>query len=184
VLGRPLGFDAEWVAALTDRGVHLHLHGQVDAPGPKGSRLAWWDEAMRRAPDRLHLHPVLEPADWVRALSRYDAGWLHRVASGNHGDLRRATWDDLNSPARLPVLLMGGLPLLLPDNRGHRVAVDRITADQGTGLAYADADDVARLLTDPVGLAAAHDAALAVRGEHTFEAHVDRLLDVFASVRR
>jgi hypothetical protein len=184
VLGRPLGFEADWVAALTDRGVHLHLYGQVDAPGPKGSRLAWWDQAVRRAPGHLHLHPAVEPADWVRVLSRYDAGWLHRIMSCNEGDLRRATWDDLNSPARLPVLLMAGLPLLLPDNRGHRVAVDRITAAEGTGLRYDSADTVTAALRDRTRLEAARQAALASRHEHTFDAHLDHLLAVFESVRR
>ena len=182
VLGRPLGFDAEWVAALTGQGIHLHLYGQVDAPGPKGSRVAWWQDAARLAPDRLHLHPVVDPADWVSELSRYDAGWLHRIASHNDGDLRRATWDDLNSPARLPILLMAGLPLLVPDNIGHRVAVDRIVAATGAALHYRDADEVAAALRDQRRLSAARDAAWAARRAHTFDAHVDRLLEVFRSV--
>jgi hypothetical protein len=184
VLGRPLGFDADWVAALTDRGIHVHLYGQVDAPGPKGSRLGWWSDAVRRAPDLLHLHPVVEPAEWVTELSRYDAGWLHRVTSSNEGDLRRSTWDDLNCPARLPILLMAGLPLLLPENSGHRVAVDRIVAAEGTGLHYRSADHVASLLYDEAGLQAARDAAWSARRAHTFDAHVDRLLEVFESARR
>ncbi|MDX6301274.1 MAG: hypothetical protein QOF53_2488, partial [Nocardioidaceae bacterium] len=81
VVGRPLGFDAGWVTGLARRGIHLHLYGQVDAPGPKGEWRRWWDEAARRAPGRLHLHPAVEPGDWVRELSQYDAGWLHRVHS-------------------------------------------------------------------------------------------------------
>jgi Glycosyl transferase family 2 len=184
VLGRPLGFDGPWVRELTDRGVHVHLYGQVDAPGPKGSRLEWWDEAVRRAPDRLHLHPTVDPADWVRELSRYDAGWLHRITSRNGGDLRRATWDDLNSPARMPALLMAGLPLLLPDNLGHRVAVNRVSAAEGTGIAYHDAEDVVDALRDEARLAEARSAALQARHRHTFDAHADRLLEVFESVRR
>jgi hypothetical protein len=184
VLGRPLGFDAAWVHELTSRGVHLHLYGQVDAPGPKGSRLGWWDETVRDAPDRLHLHPSVDPPDWVRELSRYDAGWLHRIESRNEGDLRRATWDDLNSPARMPALLMAGLPLLLPDNHGHRVAVNRITEAEGTGLAYRDAEDLVDALLDEARLAGARTAALRARHQHTFDAHVDRLLEVFDSVRR
>ena len=184
VLGRPMGFDAEWVAALTDRGVHLHLYGQVDAPGSPASRLAWWDDAVRRAPGLVHLHPGVDAGDWVRELSQYDAGWLHRVGSRNGGDLRRATWDDLNSPARLPVLLMAGLPLLLPDSTGHRVAVDRITAADGTGLPYTTADDVAAALTDEARLPRARDAALRARHRHTFDARVDDLLRVFDAVRR
>jgi hypothetical protein len=126
----------------------------------------------------------VDPADWVRELSRYDAGWLHRITSRNGGDLRRATWDDLNSPARMPALLMAGLPLLLPDNLGHRVAVNRVSAAEGTGIAYHDAEDVVDALRDEARLAEARSAALQARHRHTFDAHADRLLEVFESVRR
>jgi hypothetical protein len=184
VLGRPAGLDATWLVELARRGVHTHLYGQVRAPGPKGAWTAWLDEALTAAPDHVHLHPAVGPENWVRELSRYDAGWLHRIHSSNGGDLHRATWDDLNSPARLPVLLAAGLPLLVPDNRAHRVAVQRITAADGTGLAYADADGVAEALGDVHRVAGARDAAWAVRHRHTFEAHADRLLDLFTSLRR
>lgn len=178
-VGRPLGFDAAWVTALAQAGVHVHLYGQVDAPGPSGAWLRWWREAADHAGGRLHLHPAVGPEAWVRELSQYDAGWLHRVHSGNGGDLRRATWDDLNTPARLPVLLAAGLPVLLPDNTGHRVAVDRICADQGTGVFYRSAEDVAAALADEARVGAARDAAWKAREVHTFDAHVDRLLSVF-----
>jgi len=115
-------------------------------------------------------------------LSQYDAGWLHRVASSNGGDLRRATWDDLNTPARLPVLLAAGLPALLPDNTGHRVAVDRICAEQGTGITYRTAEDVAAALVDEARMGAARAAAEKVRDTHTFDAHVDRLVTTFRSL--
>ena len=178
-VGRPMGFDAAWVTALAGAGVHVHLYGQVEAPGPKGAWVRWWREAAERADGRLHLHPAVGPEDWVRVLSRYDAGWLHRVSSSNGGDLRRATWDDLNTPARLPVLLAAGLPVLHPDSTGHRVAVDRICSEQGTGLPYRTAEDVAAVLADEPRVAAARDAAWKVRETHTFDAHADRLVATF-----
>lgn len=183
VLGRPMGFDADWVTALAALGVHVHLYGQVDAPGPKGSWLHWWEAASRIAGGRLHLHPAVGPEDWGPELSRYDAGWLHRTYSHNFGDLRQATWDDLNTPARLPVLLAAGLPVLLPRNDGHRVAVSRITSADGTGLAYRSAESVADLLRDPRRMSAARSAAWAARHRHTFEAHLDQLLGVFDAAR-
>src|SRR3712207_4292671 len=88
VLGRPSGLDAAWVVALARRGVHTHLYGQVRAPGPKGSWTAWLEEALAAAPEHVHLHPAVGPEDWVRELSRYDAGWLHRFDSANGGGLR------------------------------------------------------------------------------------------------
>jgi hypothetical protein len=184
VLGRPLGFDAPFVTGLVDAGVHLHLYGQVDAPGPKGAWRDWWHAARSAHPDLLHLHPPVGPQRWVGELSAYDAGWLHRTTSTNGGDLRRATWDDLNSPARLPVLMAAGLPVLLPDTSGHAVAVQRITREDGTGLEYADADGAAALLRDAGRLAAVRAAAGRARHRHTFDHHVDRLLALFTSLRR
>jgi hypothetical protein len=143
VLGRPSGFDLDWVLDLARRGVHVHLYGQVRAPGPKGAWTGWLDEALAAASGFVHVHPAVGPEDWVRELSRYDAGWLHRFSSDNGGDLRRAGWDDLNSPARLPVLLAAGPPLLQAAHPGSVVAVERILRAEGTGLFYRCAEEVA-----------------------------------------
>jgi hypothetical protein len=80
------------------------------------------------------------------------------------------------------VLLAAGLPVLLPDNDGHRVAVDRICAEQGTGLRYRTAEDVAAALADESSVSTARDAAWTVRETHTFDAHADRLVSTFRSL--
>ncbi|WP_369135648.1 glycosyltransferase [Modestobacter sp. I12A-02662] len=184
VLGRPAGLDASWVVGLARRGVHTHLYGQVRAPGPKGAWTTWLDEALSAAPGYVHLHPAVGPEDWVPELSRYDAGWLHRFSSSNGGELRRATWDDLNSPARLPVLLAAGLPLLQQANPGSLVSVERVLRAEGTGLFYRDPDDVAAVLAEELAGRHGAAAALAVRERHTFDAHADRLVDLFRSLTR
>ncbi|SNS20485.1 Glycosyl transferase family 2 [Geodermatophilus saharensis] len=184
VVGRPSGLDLDWVLALADRGVHTHLYGQVRAPGPKGSWTGWLDEALARRPGFVHVHPAVGPEEWVRELSRHDAGWLHRFDSANGGDLRRATWDDLNSPARLPVCLTAGLPLLQQANPGSRVSVERVLRADGTGLFYRSADDVAAALHQEVATRAGQAAALAARERHVFDAHADRLIDLFRSLAR
>ncbi len=184
VVGRPSGLDLDWVLALADRGVHTHLYGQVRAPGPKGSWTGWLDEALARAPGFVHVHPAVGPEDWVRELSRYDAGWLHRFDSTNGGDLRRASWDDLNSPARLPVLLAAGLPLLQQANPGSLVSVERVLREDGTGLLYRSADDVADVLAGELASRRGGTAALAARERHVFDAHADRLVDLFRSLTR
>ncbi|MGY1734462.1 glycosyltransferase family 2 protein [Geodermatophilus sp. SYSU D00684] len=182
--GRPSGLDLDWVLALADRGVHTHLYGQVRAPGAKGSWTGWLDEALARAPGFVHVHPAVGPEDWVRELSRHDAGWLHRFDSANGGDLRRAGWDDLNSPARLPVYLAAGLPLLQRANPGSLVSVERVLRADGTGLFYRSADDVAAALHAELGTRAGHAAAVAARERHVFDAHADRLVDLFRSIAR
>ncbi|MDP9428452.1 MAG: glycosyltransferase [Actinomycetota bacterium] len=182
VAGRPSGLDLDLVLALAARGVHTHLYGQVRAPGPKGSWTGWLDAALAAAPEFVHVHPPVGPENWVRELSRYDAGWLHRFDSANGGDLRLATWDDLNSPARLPVYLAAGLPLLQQANPGSLVSVERVLRRDGTGLLYRDADDVADVLAEELATRRGAAAALAVREQHTFDAHADRVVDLFRSV--
>jgi hypothetical protein len=184
VVGRPSGLDREWILDLARRGVHLHLYGQVRAPGPKGSWTSWLDAALAAAPEHVHVHPAVGPEGWVTELSRYDAGWLHRFDSANGGDLRRASWDDLNSAARLPVYLAAGLPMLQQANPGSTVSVERVLRRDGTGLFYRSADDVAGVLAGELGARRGHAAALAVRGQHTFDAHADRLVSLFASLAR
>jgi glycosyltransferase involved in cell wall biosynthesis len=184
VVGRPSGLDAAWVIDLARRGVHVHLYGQVRAPGPKGAWVAWLGEALAAAPDHVHVHPAVGPERWVSELSRYDAGWLHRFGSRNGGELRRASWDDLNSPARLPVLLAAGLPLLQQANPGSLVSVERVLREDGTGLFYTSADDVAAVLADELATRRAAAAAREARERFTFDFHADRLVELFRSVQR
>jgi hypothetical protein len=184
VVGRPSGLDASWVGELARLGVHTHLYGQVRAPGPKGSWTGWLDEARSAAPEFVHVHPAVGPESWVSELSRYDAGWLHRFDSDNGGDVRRASWDDLNSPARLPVLLAAGLPLLQQENPGSLVSVDRVLREDGTGLFYRSAGDVAEVLHGEMSTRRGAAAALAARERHTFDFHADRLVEILRSVAR
>jgi hypothetical protein len=179
VVGRPSGLDAEWVLGIARAGVHVHLYGQVAAPGPKGAWQAWLADVRRQVPELVHVHPAVGPEDWVRELSKYDAGWLHRFTSNNGGDLRRASWDDLNSPARLPVLLAAGVPPLQQANPGHRVAVERLLREAGTGVLYADLDDLVDRLRAEVASGACAAAAWSVRDRFTYDAHADRLVDVY-----
>ena len=175
VLGRPLGVDADLLVRLGRAGVHVHLHGQVRDHGPA----AGWAAAVREAQsqvDTVHVHPKVEQPDWVRVLSRYDAGWLHRFRSGNGGDLRRAVWDDLNAPARIPTYASAGLPMLQQASPGSVVAAERLLGD--SAVLYDDADDLAARLHDRAALEQAARASWDGRLRFTFDAHVDRLVEV------
>ncbi len=169
-VGRPVGLDPAFLAALAAADVHVHLHGAPADGDP------WLREARSAAPDHLHLHPAVPPPAWRTALSGYDAGWLHVGATaGNDGDLRRAGWDDLNLPARLPTLAAAGLPVLLPDRTGSRTAVNRVVDAAGAGLTFTDAEHAAALLRDDTVLAAARAGMAAGRDRFTFESVVDEL---------
>jgi hypothetical protein len=181
-LGRPLGLDPGVVAALARSGIHLHLHGQVRAPGPKGDWVGWIGEARALAPDHVHLHPHVGQDRWVEVLSRYDAGWLHHLRSANGGDLGRATWDDLNYPARIPPLVAAGVPLLQQASPGCVVAAQELVGRLGVGVLYQDLDDLAVQLADDAAMAARRAAAAAVRHQFTFDHHADRLIALFREV--
>jgi hypothetical protein len=175
VLGRPLGVDADLLVRLGRAGVHVHLHGQVRDHGPA----AGWAAAVREAQaqvDTVHVHAKVEQPDWVRVLSRYDAGWLHRFRSANGGDLRRAVWDDLNAPARIPTYASAGLPMLQQASPGSVVAAVRLLGD--SAVVYEDVDDLVARLHDRAGLDAAARASWDGRARFTFDAHVDRLVAV------
>lgn len=179
VLGRPLGMDAELLVALGRAGVHVHLHGQVDDRGPASGWRAEVERAAREVPGLVHLHPKVDQRDWVRVLSRYDAGWLHRLRSTNAGDLRRAVWDDLNAPARLPTCAAAGLPVLQQRSPGCVVAVERLVGD--AGVLFDDVDDLLQQLQGGTTLPAAREAQWRDRSRFTFDAHAD---DVAAVLRR
>jgi Glycosyl transferase family 2 len=149
--GRPYGFNDALVDGLRARGVRLHVHC-----GPSS----------------------VPPEDWVPTLSHYDAGWLHPLRSRNGGDVRRATWDDLNLPARIPMLLAGGLPLIAPRSAGAVNAAQAFATRTGAGLLYADLDDLVVQLRDRAAMRRRREAALAARREAAFDAHVDGLIQV------
>ena len=182
VLGRPLGLDPSVIGTLAAAGIHTHLYGQVRAPGPKGAWTGWLEEARARAPGRVHLHPHVAQDRWTVELSRYDAGWLHHLASANGGDLRRATWDDLNYPARLPPLVGSGVPVLQRRSPGAAVAAERLVERLGAGVLYTDLDDLRAQLADQSAMARRRAAALAARAELTFDHHADRLVALLRRV--
>ncbi len=156
LLGRPYGFDEALSEGLAARGIELVVHAR---------------------------HSAVEPRDWVRVLSRYDAGWLHPVRAANSGDVRRATWDDLNLPARIPTMVAAGLPLILPRNPPGEVhAAQALAESLGAGLVYDDLDELAARLADRPALAALPAGAWAHREELTFDFHADRLLALLRAV--
>jgi glycosyltransferase involved in cell wall biosynthesis len=178
VPGRPIGLHPHTVAELAEHGVHLHFYGDFT----HGQWREWIEKTGRLAPRHLHLHAQVDQGDWVREFSRYDAGWLHTFASRNGGDLRRADWDDLNYPARLTTLVAAGVPVLQRDNTGHVVATQTLVRERDLGLFFTDIPDLARQLRDRARLGELRERVWAQRGDFTFDAHADELLDVFRKV--
>jgi len=176
--GRPMGPDPATVGALGARGVHVHLYGEK----VQVQMRAWVDEARRLAPGHLHLHRHVTPRGWVAEFSRYDAGWLHDFRSDNGGDVRAATWNDLNVPARMATLAVAGVPVLLRDNGGSLVASQRLLEAGGLGVLWRDPDDLADQLHDRERLTAIRHEVWRQRRAFTFDGHVDELERFLRSV--
>jgi hypothetical protein len=176
--GRPLGPAPEVVERLAERDVHVHLYGEK----AQAQMRDWVDACRRVAPDHLHLHPQVEAADWVREFSQYDAGWLHDVRSTNRGDLRAATWDDLNLPARMGTLAAAGVPMIQYDNAGAVVATQTLCRERELGLFYRDAGDLADSLQDGARMSELRESVWRQRERFTFDAHADELVLFFRKV--
>jgi hypothetical protein len=175
VPGRPIGLHPEDVAALAANGIHLHFHGRFT----HGQWREWIERTRSMAKGHLHLHPTVGQERWTEVFSRYDAGWLHVFRSRNDGDLTRATWDDLNLPARMATLAAAGLPMIQRDNQGSTVAIQSVGRDRGVGLFFEDYADLATQLLDPVTMASVRSSVAAHASSFTFDAHVDSLVELF-----
>jgi hypothetical protein len=178
VPGRPIGLHPHIVAELAREGIHLHFYGDYT----HGQWREWIRKAGALAPRHLHLHANVDQDRWVAEFSRYDAGWLHCFASRNGGDLRRADWDDLNLPARIPTLAMAGLPMIQRDNHGALVAAQSLAREMGIGLFYRDIADLADQLRDGGRMARLRERVWERRMAFCFDTHVPALLAFFRAV--
>jgi len=177
VPGRPIGLHPEDLGVLARSDVHLHFYGDVNHRGWQ----PWVDEARAVAPRHLHLHPHVDQSRWVEEFSQYDAGWLHFLRSDNGGDLHRASWDDLNYPARMATLAIAGVPLLQRANSGALVASQNLTRERGIGVFVDDIAEVGDRLRD-AAMPQMRADAWRQREEFTFDAHADGLLEFFRDV--
>jgi hypothetical protein len=172
--GRPLGLDP--FEAIAAAGIHVHFYGDhFHRQHPNWARAGL-------ATGHMHLHPTVEPEGWVRELSRYDAAWCHLFDSDSGGDLRRATWDDLNLPARLGTFAAAGLPWIMRDNRDAVVATESLARRYDIGLFLRDYPDLAAQLRDRPRLAALTANMRAARRQFAFDTHVDALVAFFRRV--
>jgi hypothetical protein len=179
--GRPMGIEPATVGELARNGIHLHFYGEVFQRLWKD----WIDEARRLAPRHLHLHGQADQDSWVSEFSKYDAGWLHTFASNNAGDIRRATWDDLNYPARLGTLAAAGLPLIQRDNSGSIVATQTLARNLDIGVFFrdlADLSDLGAQLRDQSRMRQVRAHVATARDRFTFDHHADDLVSFFRHV--
>ena len=182
VTGRPMGIYPETIGELARVGIHTHLYGLIAGTSGGAGWQSWIAQTRRLAGRYLHLHRTVHQEDWVSELSQYDAGWLHLFESSNQGDVRRATWDDLNYPARISTLVAAGLPLLQRDNSGSVVATQSLAQRLEIGVVFADFEHLRAQLADRQAMARLRDQVWRQREQFTFDYHADRLLEFFRRV--
>ncbi|MDP9373815.1 MAG: glycosyltransferase [Chloroflexota bacterium] len=176
--GRPIGLDPCLIGDLAASGIHVHFYGDFTQREWRD----WLARARAAAGAYLHLHPNVDQRGWVGEFSRYDAGWLHFFKSENGGDPRRATWDDLNYPARIATLVAAGLPLLQYDNAGATVATQSLARDRDLGLFFTDAAGLRAQLDDTALMTRVRESVWRQRDAFTFDHHADRLIALFRRV--
>jgi glycosyltransferase involved in cell wall biosynthesis len=176
--GRPIGLHPSTIAELGAHDIHVHFYGDFT----RGQWMEWVERAKSLAPQHLHLYEQVDQDRWLEEFSQYDAGWLHIFHSENNGELRRATWDDLNVPARMATYAAAGLPTIQQDNNGSIVATQRLAREHGSGLFFTDVEQLSASLRDAGHMSALRARAWRNRDRFTFDAHVDRLIAFFREV--
>ena len=178
VPGRPIGLHPGTMHELAQQNIHVHFYGDFT----QGQWAKWIAEVRTLAPNHLHIHKNVDQEQWVSEFSQYDAGWLHFMKSENGGDVRRATWDDLNYPARIATLVAAGVPLIQYDNTGSTVATATLARKLDIGIFGTNARELKAQLTDESRMQQLRDSVWAQRQQFTFDYHVDELVTFFRKV--
>jgi hypothetical protein len=160
------------------RGIVTHLYGRKfvghDAAGVWGVG----HECSRREYERLEqsgdaqLHDHVDPRQFVREWSVYDAGLMHPARPGSDG----AAF--FNYPNRLVPYLAAGLPLA--QQSGEHRAMERLIRDEGVGFLYRDGAELAEVLHDRILLARLSAQVRARRHAYSAEAKAPALAAILA----
>ena len=146
ITGRMIGISESAMAVLAKNDIHIHLY--TESYFDLNARQT--DKFSTRYKDYFHCHRHVSQAEWTRELSKYDAGWLHCINSSNGGNLLKASWDDLNMPARMSTYAAAGIPFIIPANTGHIVASRDMAAELGVAITFDSYEELAGKLREEV----------------------------------
>jgi glycosyltransferase involved in cell wall biosynthesis len=176
--GRPVGIELNEIKLLSDQNIHIHLYNENYVE----LRELFIKSAMRVAPKHVHLHNHCKPQDWVKEFSQYDAGWLHCFHSVNKGSLFKATWDDLNMPARMNTLAAVGVPMLQIDNTGHLVAMQSHVKKYDMGIFVDKWEELGAQFQNKDRIKQLRESAIRNRKYFSFDHYVPELISFFRKV--
>ena len=175
VAGRMFGISDQELDILVKNNIHIHLYTE-NYHAAKAKQLAHY---CRKYPHYFHIHPHCPPGRWTEEFSKYDAGWLHCLRSDNKGNLLKATWDDLNIPARVSTYASAGLPIIQRDNSGNIVAVEECLRRLDIGVFFSDFYDLSKKLRDKERMNILQENVLKERKQFSFDYHIPELISLF-----
>lgn len=178
IAGRMIGITPNDLAILSKQDIHIHLYTE----NYHDSRELQGDVLKKIAPNHFHIHPHCSHLDWVKEFSKYDAGWLHCFQSKNNGSLMKASWDDLNIPARINTYLAAGLPVIQWDNFGHIVATESQIKVLDVGIFFKSYNKLSEQLRDKKRMFEISKNAMKYRELFCFDSHVPGLISFFKDV--
>lgn len=178
IAGRPYGINENHIKCLGKQKIHLHFYGDIQH--------TYWTNFIavnhKHAPGYLHLHSHCKPENWVSEFSKYDAGWLHVFDSSNNNEYMKASWPDLNYPARMTTLAAAGIPMILQDNTGHIVATQSLIERLDVGILFNSMEDLGMQLYNKKRMKEIRDNVEKHKMYFSFDYHADDLIDFFRQV--
>lgn len=170
-----IGISGDQLAWLAGHNVHVHLYTENYFEDRERENI----HRYRIAPHHFHVHPHVAADRWTEELSKYDAGWLHCAKSYNHGNMLHTTWDDFNIPARVCTYAAAGLPVIIPANKGHILAVNEILGAVGAGIFYDDYENLLSELRAETASRKHTSNMMASRMQFCFDHYVPQLVELF-----
>ncbi len=177
--GRVFGISSEDIETLANQHIHIHIYGDIT----QNAMRKMLDEACALAPGYVHLHPNCPAENWVSEFSQYDAGWLHYYQSHNHGDLLRANWVDINSPARMSTYAMPGIPMIMHDNTGHIVHHQEYLQSLDMAVTTDTFATLGERFSDKQINKKLRDNAWNNRFKFCFDSYADELITLFQTIK-
>jgi len=178
IAGRPYGITIDHYKQIAEQNIHLHIYGTKFYMLNKNML----DKAKEIAHGYLHIHDTCSPKDFVKEFSKYDAGFLHNYKSDNNNDLIRVNWNDLNFPARMSTYGMAGIPMLIRDNTGNRVATQEFLEKQGMALKYASISKLSDCFVDKKKVNSIRENVWNNRNIFSFDYYIQDLINFFRQI--
>ena len=91
----------------------------------------------------------------------------------------KATWDDLNIPARISTYAAAGLPVIFPDNSKHIAATQELAERLDVGIFFHDFYELSNKLKEQVRMKQLTDNMHRSREVFSFDYYVPQLIPAF-----